>query len=59
MRTHFGIGLFAVLTALLAGAAIGSLLGLSAGEGLYLTALTLAAMGWLIGRHSRRRENHR
>lgn len=53
MRMHFGIGLFAILTALLAGAAIGRLLGLSAGEGLYLTALTLSAMGW----HSRRREN--
>ena len=55
---HFGIGLFATLTALLAGAAVGRLLGLPVGEGLYLTALALAGLGWLIGRHSRRRENH-
>lgn len=54
---HFSIGLFAILTALLAGAAIGRLFGLSAGEGLYLTALALAVMGWLIGRYSPRREN--
>lgn len=58
MQPHVGIGLFAVLTALLAGAAIGRVFGLSAGEGLYLTALALAVMGWFIGRHSRRRENH-
>lgn len=54
---HFGIGLFAILTALLAGAVIGRLFGLSVGQGLYLTALALAVMGWLIGRHSPRREN--
>lgn len=54
---RFGIGLFAVLTALLAGAAIGRLFGLSVGQGLYLTVLALAVMGWLIGRNSLRREN--
>ncbi len=54
---RLGIGLFAVLTALLAGAAIGRLFGLSVGQGLYLTALALALMGWLIGRNSPCREN--
>ena len=54
---HFGIGLFAILTALLAGAVIGRLFGLSVGQGLYLTALALAVIGWLIGRYSPRREN--
>jgi hypothetical protein len=54
---YFSIGLFAVLTALLAGAVIGRLFGLSAGEGLYLTALALAVMGWLIGRYSPRMEH--
>ncbi|NOG48762.1 MAG: hypothetical protein HND48_04355 [Chloroflexi bacterium] len=39
---HFGIGLFGILTTLLAGAAVGRLFGLSVGEGLYLTALALA-----------------
>ncbi len=55
---HFGIGLFGILTTLLAGAAVGRLFGLSVGEGLYLTALALAGEVWLIGRYSRRRENH-
>jgi len=55
---HFAVGLFAILTALLAGAAVGRFFGLSVGEGFYLTALALAGVGWLIGRHSRRRENH-
>ncbi len=54
---HFSIGLFAILTALLAGAVIGRLFGLSVGQGLYLTALALAVMGCLIGRYSPRREN--
>ncbi len=55
---HFGIGLFAILTALLAGAAVGRLFGLSVGEGLYLTTLALAGVDWLIARYSRCRENH-
>jgi hypothetical protein len=59
MQPHVGIGLFAVLTALLAGAAIGRIIGLSAGEGLYLTALTVSALGWFIGRHSHRRQSRR
>ena len=54
---HFIIGLFAVLTALLAGVVIGQLFGLSAGQGHYLTALALALMDWLIGRYSPRMEH--
>lgn len=54
---HFGIGFFGILTAFLAGAAIGRLFGLSAGEGLYLTALALSVLGWFIGRRLPRREN--
>lgn len=56
---HFGVGFFGILTALLAGAAIGRLFGLSAGEGLYLTALALSVLGWFMGRGLHRRENHR
>jgi hypothetical protein len=54
---RFSIGLFAVLTALLAGVVIGQLFSLSAGQGLYLTALALAVTGWLIGRYSPRMEH--
>ena len=50
MRRHTLIGLFAVVTLLLAGAAVGRIIGLSAGEGAYLTALLLALIGWLTGR---------
>ena len=48
------IGLFALLTFILAGAAIGRVIGLSEGESLYLTLLTLAVVGWLIARRIRR-----
>ena len=50
MQRHALIGLFAVVTLLLAGAAVGRILGLTAGEGAYLTALLVALIGWLAGR---------
>jgi len=53
------IGLFALLTFILAGAAIGRVMGLSASEGIYLTILTLTIVGWLIARRIRRREDCR
>jgi hypothetical protein len=45
MQPYSEIGRFALLTALLAGAVVGRFLGLSLGEGLYLTALTLVSLG--------------
>lgn len=59
MQMHFSIGLFALLTGLLAGAAIGCLLGMSAREGAYLTALILALLGWLAGRRTRQQGDSR
>lgn len=41
---------FALVTLLLAGAAVGRVLRVSLGEALYLTALLLAAFGWLENR---------
>jgi len=58
-RPYTLIGLLALLTFILAGAAIGRLMGLSASEGIYLTTLTLAVVGWLIARRIRRREDCR
>ena len=58
-RPYTLIGLLALLTFILAGAAIGRLMGLSATEGIYLTTLTLAVVGWLIARRIRRREDCR
>jgi len=51
------IGLFALLTFILAGAAIGRLMGLSASEGIYLMTLTLATIGWFITRRKRHQED--
>lgn len=59
MRMHFSIGFFALLIALLAGAAIGHLLGLSESEGAYLTTLILALLGWLAGRRVNREVDSR
>lgn len=58
-RPHTLIGLFALLTFILAGAAIGRVMGLSVSEGIYLTTLTLAVVGWFMGRRMRRREDCR
>jgi ABC-type multidrug transport system permease subunit len=56
MQPHVLVGLFALLTAIVAGAVIGRIIGVSAGEGMYLTALVLSAVGWFIGRCANRRE---
>ena len=51
------IGLFALLTFILAGAAIGRWLGFSAGESLYLTLLTLTIVGCFMARRIRHQED--
>lgn len=56
---HICIGLFALVTAVLAGAALGRTFGWSAGEGAYLTMLVSAVIGWWIGRRVRREEQRR
>ncbi len=53
---HICIGLFALVTAVLAGAALGRVFGWSAGEGAYLTMLVIAVGGWWVGRRTRRQE---
>lgn len=57
MQPHILLGLFALLSVLLAGAAIGCSLGLTAGERVYVIALTLAVVAWLTGRRARRQED--
>jgi len=59
MQPHRLLGWFAVLTVILAGAALGRSAGLSSGEGIYLTALVLAVTGWIAGRRVRRRKDPR
>ena len=53
------LGLFALVTLILAGAAVGRVMELTAGEGTYLTALLLATLGWLYGRWNFRRAERR
>lgn len=50
LQPYMLIGLFTLLTLVLAGAAVGRIIGLTAGEGAYLTGLLLALIGWIAGR---------
>ena len=44
------IGFFALVTAVLAGAAVGRVFGWSAGDGAYLGVCVMAFIGWWVGR---------
>lgn len=44
------LGGFALITLLLAGAAVGRVMGVSFGEALYLTGVLLVILGWLGNR---------
>lgn len=56
MRNYHWLGLFTLVTLVLAGAAIGRIFKLPNGEGIYLTLLVTALIGWWIGRRSTRKE---
>jgi hypothetical protein len=55
LKPQTALGAFALITLLLTGAAVGRVFGMSVGEALYLTALLLAALGWLGNRLMLRR----
>ncbi len=57
LKPQTAVGTFALLTLLLAGAAVGRVFGVSVGEALYLTALLLVALGWLGNLVALRRAN--
>lgn len=50
LKPQTALGGFALITLLLAGAALGRVFGVSVGDALYVTVLLLAALGWL-GNH--------
>lgn len=50
LKPQTALGGFALVTLLLAGAAVGQVMGVSFGEALYLTGLVLVAAGWLGNR---------
>ena len=54
MQNYHWLGLFALVTLVLAGAAIGRIFKLPNGEGVYLTLLIAALIGWWIGRRGSR-----
>ena len=57
LKSQTALGGFALITLLLAGAAIGRVLGVSFGEALYLTGLALVVLGWIINQFMLRRAN--
>ncbi len=50
LKPQTALGGFALITLLLAGAAVGRVFGVSFGEVLYLTGLVLVVLGWLGNR---------
>ncbi len=55
LKPQIALGGFALITLLLAGAAVGRVLGVSFGEALYLTGVLLVILGWLGNRMMLRR----
>ncbi len=47
LKPQTALGGFALITLLLAGAAVGRVIGVSFGEALYLTGLALVVLGWI------------
>jgi putative Mn2+ efflux pump MntP len=50
LKPQTALGGFALITLLLAGAAVGRVFGVSFGEALYLTGVVLVVFGWLGNR---------
>ena len=50
LKPQTALGGFALITLLLAGAAVGRVFGMSFGEALYLTGVLLVTLGWLGNR---------
>lgn len=57
LKPQTAIGGFALVTALLAGTAIGQVMGTSFGEALYLSVVTLIGITWTVNRLRLRREH--
>ncbi len=58
LKPQTALGGFALITLLLAGAAVGRVFGMSFGEALYLTGVLLVGLGWLGNRVLLRRCAH-
>lgn len=56
MQRQHWFGLFALVTFVLASAALGRLLGLRFGDSLYLAIFVPTLIGWWIGRRSSRKQ---
>ncbi len=56
-RTHW-LGLFALVTLVLAGAALARVLGMRLSESLYLAIFVPTLIGWWIGRRNQRTGEH-
>lgn len=56
LNTPFAMGLFALITLLVAGAAISRILRLPAGDGMYLMLLVVTIIVWVVSRRLFRKE---
>lgn len=57
LKPQTAIGGFALVTALLAGTAIGQVMGISFGDALYLSVVTLIGIAWAVNRLMLRHEH--
>lgn len=57
LKPHTAIGGFALVTTLFAGTVLGQALGISFGEALYLSVVTLIGIAWAVNRLMLRREH--
>ena len=56
MQRQHWLGLFALVTLVLAGAALGRLIGLRIGDSLYLAIFVPTLIGWWIGRRNQSKD---
>ena len=58
MQRQHWLGLFALVTLVLAGTTIGRMLGMRLGDSFYLAILVPTLVGWWIGRRNRGKGEH-
>ena len=58
MQRQHWLGLFALITLILASAALGRVFGMRLGDSFYLAIFVPTLIGWWIGRRNQRKAEH-